>query len=104
MGYPKVTCDLNKLLENVNAAADLMHEGGRTLAAVTKSFCADAPIVEMLERSRCDWIADSRVKNLAPMKTQKPRFLLRIAQPWETALLGGAAAFNLLATAAFHML
>lgn len=28
----------------------------------------------------------------------------RDAQPWETALLGGAAAFNLLATAAFHML
>ena len=52
MGYPKVTCDLNKLLENVNAAADLMHEGGRTLAAVTKSFCADAPIVDMLNRSR----------------------------------------------------
>ncbi len=83
MGYPKVTCDLNKLLENVNAAADLMHEGGRTLAAVTKSFCADAPIVDMLNRSRCDWIADSRMENLAPMKTQKPRFLLRIAQPWE---------------------
>ena len=94
MGYPKVTCDLPKLLENVNAAADLLHQGGRTFAAVTKSVCADAPIVDMLNRSRCDWIADSRVKNLVLVKTHKPRFLLRIAQPWETANVVAAADYS----------
>ena len=83
MGYPKVTCDLNKLLENVNWLADLLHAEGRTFAAVTKCFCADDPIVQMLNQSHCDWLADSRLENLASYRTTKPRFLLRIAQPWE---------------------
>jgi len=83
MGYPKVTCDLNKVLENVNLLADLLHMERRTFAAVTKCFCAEPHLTQMLERSRCDWLADSRLENLASYSTGKPRFLLRIAQPWE---------------------
>lgn len=83
MPYPKITCDLNILLDNVNRLADLLHKEGRTFAAVTKCFTADPHIVDMLNRSRCDWLADSRVENLKSMQTDKPRFLIRIAQPWE---------------------
>lgn len=83
MGYPKVTCDLRKLLENVNSLADVLHAGNRTFAASAKYFCADPYIIGMLDQSRCDWIADSRVQNIRAYKTEKPRFLLRIAQVWE---------------------
>lgn len=81
--YPKVTCDLNKLLENCNRLADILHAEGRTFAAVTKCFCADSTITQALEKSRCDWLADSRMENIMSYRTAKPRFLLRIAQPWE---------------------
>ena len=83
MQYPKVTCDLNKLLENCNRLADILHSEGRTFAAVTKCFCADETITQMLEQSRCDWLADSRLGNIISYQTSKPRFLLRISQPWE---------------------
>lgn len=83
MKYPRMTCDLNKLLENCNRLADLLHAEGRTFAAVTKCFCAEEHITQMLEHSRCDWLADSRLDNIATYRTSKPRFLLRISQPWE---------------------
>lgn len=83
MGWPRITCDLNILLENVNKLADILHAEGRHFAAVTKCVCADAPVIDMLNKSRCDSLADARLQNLASMKTDKPRFLIRVAQPWE---------------------
>ena len=83
MGYPCVTTDLNKILANVNHLADLLHDRNQTFAAVTKGVCADSRVVEVLEKSRCDWYADSRILNLASIHSKKPRFLIRIAQNWE---------------------
>lgn len=83
MGYPCVAADLDKILDNVNRVADLCHSRGLSLAAVAKCVCADGPVLDALERSRCDWIAEARLENLEAMKTKKPRFLIRIAQPWE---------------------
>jgi predicted amino acid racemase len=95
MGYPCVVADLDKILENVNHVAELCHSRGMTFAAVAKCVCADKPILDTLERSRCDWLAEARLSNLAAMKTQKPRFLIRIAQPWEVADLVSQAEISL---------
>jgi predicted amino acid racemase len=75
--------DLDKILDNVNRVADLCHRRGMSFAAVAKCVCADEEILRTLEQSRCDWIGEARLSNLAAMDTQKPRFLIRIAQPWE---------------------
>lgn len=83
MGYPCVTADLPKLWENVNRCADLCHEQGIALAAVTKGFCADERIVGMLDGSRCDALADAQIKNLRSIRSDKPKLLIRVAQPWE---------------------
>lgn len=85
MSWPKLSCDLTILRENVNALAAVMHAQGRHFAAVTKCVCAAAPIVQMLEESDCDSLADARLANLASMKTTKPRLLIRPAQHWEIA-------------------
>lgn len=85
MAWPKLSCDIGILRENVNTLAALLHSQGRHFAAVTKGFCAAQPIVDMLNRSDCDSLADSRLKNLAAMKTTKPRLLIRPAQHWEIA-------------------
>ncbi len=81
--YPKVVCDLGKLHVNVERLADILHSQGKTFAAVTKCFCAEEHITEMLEKSSCDWLADSRLENIISYHTSKPRMLLRIAQQWE---------------------
>ncbi len=85
MGWPKLICDRSILRENVNALAALLHAQGKHFAAVTKGFCAAQSIVDMLNDSDCDSLADSRLRNLAAMKTTKPRLLIRPAQHWEIA-------------------
>ena len=85
MAYPRILVDLDKLEQNVNRAADLCHLRGQTFAAVTKCVCGERHIVDRLRRTRCDWLADSRIENLIAMGPgEKPRLLLRAAQPWET--------------------
>lgn len=76
--YPRVVIDLNKLNENLNFLLDLCHEHGIMAAIVTKVFCADERIVELISNSSADMLADSRVQNLCGMKTEKPKLLLRI--------------------------
>lgn len=83
MNYPCVICDKKKMLENLNDLADIMHRQGRTFAAVIKAICADEQIVETVNKSRCDWIADSKIDNLAKIKTEKKKFLIRITQKSE---------------------
>lgn len=83
MAYPSVSCDLNKLRENVERLSGWLHGHGALFAAVTKGVCAAEPIVRMLQESSCDWIADSRVQNLARIAGPKPRLLIRSAQPGE---------------------
>ena len=83
MAYPRVSCDLNKLRENVERLSGWLHGHGALFAAVTKGVCAAEPIVRMLQESSCDWLADSRVQNLAKIRGLKPKLLIRSAQPWE---------------------
>ena len=85
MKYPAVFCNKNKLLENVNTLSAVLHSQGRTFAAVTKCICEAEPVFEVLENSTCDWIADSRIENLAACSTSKPRFLIRLAQKHEVS-------------------
>ncbi len=82
-GLPAITADLNKLSYNIERIAALCHANGMTMAAVTKSVCAEQPIIELLNASGADYLADSRIKNLASMKTEKPRILIRIPMPQE---------------------
>lgn len=84
MSYPKVTADLTKLRNNLELLASLLHGSGMTMAAVTKCVCADARIVELINSTAVDIIADSRMANLAAVKTDKPRMLIRIPMQSES--------------------
>lgn len=65
--YPKVTIDLSKLKNNLDAVSKITkNDGGCSLMIVTKGMCADAKLVEMLaENPNVDFVADSRIKNIA---------------------------------------
>ena len=81
--YPRVCIDLNKLKHNLDFLNDLCHGQGIRTAIVTKVFCADERIVELINSSSADMIADSRTQNFEGMKTDKPRLLLRIGMQSE---------------------
>ena len=77
--YPRLVIDLPKLENNLNYLISLCHSKGLTCAIVTKVFCADEKIVELINNSKADIIADSRLINLRRVKTAKPKLLLRIS-------------------------
>ncbi|MDD6042406.1 MAG: ornithine racemase Orr [Eubacteriaceae bacterium] len=65
--YPKLVINLKKLQDNLNACATITKDHGKcSLMIVTKGLCADKEMVNMLAESDVvDYIADSRVKNIA---------------------------------------
>ena len=83
MIYCRVTADLSKLRDNLGRTAEICHGAGLQFAAVTKCISGDEKILRVVEETDCDMIADSRLQNLAGMRTKKPRFMIRPAQKWE---------------------
>jgi predicted amino acid racemase len=78
--------DIEKLKVNLAVLSAELKNSGCSLAVVTKSFCADEKIVEMLTASPLvDYLADSRVQNLKKYAGRgKPTMLLRLPQACET--------------------
>ncbi|HWQ79917.1 MAG TPA: ornithine racemase Orr, partial [Anaerovoracaceae bacterium] len=64
--YPRLTVDLKKLKENLDAVSRITKkQGGCTLMIVTKGLCADAKMAEIvLNHPEVDFIADSRIQNI----------------------------------------
>ena len=90
--YPKLQINLKKLEENLNACAKITKErGGCSLMIVTKGLCADKEMVKMVaEHPQVDFIADSRVKNIAGFadlarENGKKTVLLRIPMHCEVS-------------------
>ena len=81
--YPRITADLKKIQHNVDMLCDLCAEHGVSIAAVSKVVCADERIVSVLEESGATMLADARTENLARLKTNKPKLLLRAPAPEE---------------------
>lgn len=81
--FPRIVTDLNKLKHNLDFLTDLCHSQGISVAFVTKVFCADERIVELINSGDADMLADSRTQNLCGMKTDKPKLLLRIGMQSE---------------------
>ena len=83
--YPRIVIDAKKLKHNMDALIAMGHEQGISIGLVSKCVCADAPIIELMNQTEADFIADSRLLNLKNIKTEKPKYLLRIAQACEAA-------------------
>ncbi len=81
--YPRITANLTLLRQNTDRIVDMVHAAGCSCALVTKCVCAAQPIVAMLNETEADYLADSRIANLARIKSEKPRYLLRVSQPHE---------------------
>lgn len=78
-----VTVNLNALRENIQHTYEICKKKSIDLAVVAKSICADKRILEVIEESCADTIADSRLDNFYCMNTKKKRFLIRPASIME---------------------
>lgn len=80
--YPRLTIDLNKIKQNLDIVGKTVKEGNCSLMIVTKSFCADREISQVIaEHHDVDYFADSRIQNLrANQDLPKEKVLLRLAQ------------------------
>ena len=66
--YPCVECNRKKLLQNIETVARMLHAENKTMCAVVKGFSADEAVMQILEESGCDWLASSRIEDLAKLQ------------------------------------
>lgn len=79
MNYPALIIDRAKLQENTEIFSKRCHDSGISVAAVSKVYCGMAELVQAQVDGGADWIADSRIENLAKMRDIKiPKILLRL--------------------------
>lgn len=77
--YPRLVTDLKKIKNNLDKITEMVKGAGCSLMIVTKGYCADMEIYKLLENSKIDYLADSRIQNLKKYDgTKKERVLLRL--------------------------
>lgn len=85
--YPKVIIDPKKYAYNVDFLTNLCHKNNLSVMAVSKVFCKDPRLLDVLEQSNIDYIADSKLENIMNMKTKKTKVYLRIPAMSEASLV-----------------
>ncbi len=76
--YPKIIINKKKFKHNLKYLLDISHNRGISVMGVSKVFCADQNLIDILNEENVDYIADSRIVNLASIVTDKPKVLLRL--------------------------
>ncbi|MEG1881935.1 MAG: alanine/ornithine racemase family PLP-dependent enzyme [Clostridia bacterium] len=76
-----IIIDLAKFKHNADFLIEKLKKHNCYPAFVTKVFCADKKMVNVLENTDCKYFADSRIENLASYaKSSKTKILLRLPQ------------------------
>src|SRR5690349_12589541 len=82
--YPCVEVNLSKVTHNAKEIISICNKQGINVIAVTKSFCAEKPIVEAILQGGITQIGDSRIQNLRKLKEVNcGKLLLRISMESE---------------------
>lgn len=75
---PQIHINLKKFERNLRFLSSLFHAEDRSVMAVSKVFLADPKLIEIINQTDIEYIADSRIENLRQIKTNKPKVMLRI--------------------------
>ena len=76
--YPRIIINNKKFRHNLRYLLDTCHSKGLTMMAVSKVFCADKELIEIMVEEKVDYIADSRIENLIQISCAIPKVLLRL--------------------------
>jgi predicted amino acid racemase len=81
--YPQLRIDLGKLEHNAKSLLELCQKNNVSVSAVTKVFCADSKIVELLLELPFEFLADARLENIEsyPENRKARTMLLRLPSP-----------------------
>ena len=79
--YPKLIINTEKLLHNMKTLVNAAHRRGVSIALVSKVVCAHPAVIDCINRSGCDMLADSRVENLKRAQTSLDKLSLRVSMP-----------------------
>ena len=79
MGYPRLEIDLKKIRHNASMLRAQCDKKGIEIAAVTKVFCGEPKIAQVLIEEGVTMLADSRIQNIKKLSILPvPKMLLRI--------------------------
>ena len=78
---PKLIIHKQKLQHNMRTLVDAAHRQGVAIALVSKVVCAHPAVIDCIDRSGCDMLADSRIENLLKAQSGLPKLMLRIGMP-----------------------
>ena len=98
MNMPMIQANIGILQENARVILDACRKQGVQLAAVTKGVCAEPCIARALLDAGADMLADARIPNLRRLPPDKPRMLLRIADPQEAEAVVSSCEYSLQST------
>ncbi len=76
--YPRLIISQDKYEHNVRYMQTLCQKNNLTMMAVSKVFCAEKPLIDVLTKVGVDYIADSRIENIQAIDSPIPKVLLRI--------------------------
>lgn len=76
--YPRIIINKDKYRHNLKYLLDICHKKGLSVMGVSKVFCADQSLIDIMIEEKVDYIADSRIENLANITTEIPKVLLRL--------------------------
>ena len=79
--YPKLIIRKQKLLHNMQTLVKAAHAQGVQIALVSKVVCAHPAVIDCINQSGCDMLADSRAQNLMKAESHLPKLMLRIGMP-----------------------
>jgi len=80
---PKLHINLTKYKENLIKLTDITKKSQLTTMVVTKVFCGDQNLIDIINQTDIEMIADSKLKNLEKIQTNKTKVYLRIPQKSE---------------------
>jgi predicted amino acid racemase len=80
---PRLNIYLTKYKENLINLTDKTKKSNVTTMVVTKVFCGDPNLINIINQTDIEMIADSKLQNLEKIKTNKPKVYLRIPQKSE---------------------
>ncbi|MDX9691580.1 MAG: alanine/ornithine racemase family PLP-dependent enzyme [Acholeplasmataceae bacterium] len=80
---PKLHINLTKYKANIDYLTKITKACGLSTMLVSKVYCGDQRIIDIVNMSDVEMIADSKISNLEKISTSKTKVLLRIPQKSE---------------------
>lgn len=78
MIFPRININIEKYRKNVKNIKAMLAKESIGMMAVTKVFCAEKPLVDVLNEESIEYLADSRLENLKKIETDAFKVLLRL--------------------------